>query len=315
VNAPFVQARYGFARGFDRFEEADAIKHSAGYQRRVEALLAGLEPPFFAFLHYMSVHSPYIPPPEFDLFTRKDDPPVGVDGGRIRELSEQIRLGKRRLSEAERYHMVARYDGEILALDHVLQGTFDAVARRWPGQAFVVVTSDHGEEFLEHGQIAHGRTLYDEVLHVPLIVQGPGLAAGRRVGEPVSLLDLVPTLLELVGAEPASGVEGRSLAAAARGGAGPGGAFFLPLQTSHHDNAVQLRGVRTATQKLIADDHTGERALYDLETDPGERLAQPVVPAAARLYRVLEALRPLPSAAVAARGKEVEEQLRALGYH
>lgn len=153
----------------------------------------------------------------------------------------------------------ARYDAECSAADDgvaALRASFERRGRR----ALWVVTADHGEEFGEHGGSFHGTTLYDEQVRVPLVLEGPGLPA-RVVDEPVSLVDLAPTLLGGVGLPRPAGVRGNNL-----------GALVLGRATGTRAFAAtgSLRMVATARDKLIVDlaDNTLER--YDLARDPRE---------------------------------------------
>jgi arylsulfatase A-like enzyme len=315
VNAPFVQARYGFARGFERFVEAFDVRDAEGYQPRVEELLGQLPgPPFFVFVHYMAVHSPYTPPPRFNRFVSAGGPAPGVDGRRLVELNRRLAEGSVTLAPRDVDHLRSLYDGEILAVDEALGRTVDIVRRLGGTNTLVVLTSDHGEEFLEHGALTHGSTLYDEVLRVPLIVAGPGVSEGHRVSAMVSLMDIVPTLLERAGGPADATLDGRSLAGFLRGAGQASAADVIALQTSAHDGSVRLRGLRSRSHKLVADDATGRQDVYDLGADPGERRPAGGSPEAARLARLLSGLRPLAASPVSEPAPAEREALRALGY-
>lgn len=133
----------------------------------------------FLFVHYIDAHSPYDPPP--DLARRFDG-----------DL----------------------YLGEIAFVDRQVARLVDHVVRRFsPAGTLWIVTSDHGEALGEHGEATHGTFLYDEVVRVPLIFAGPGVPRGLVVTEPVGLVDLVPTLLALIGAEPDASLAGRAVPA------------------------------------------------------------------------------------------------------
>jgi len=179
-----------------------------------------------------------------------------------------------------------------------------------------VLTSDHGEEFLEHGGFGHGDTLYEEVLHVPLIVAGPGVVADVRVPAVVSLVDVAPTVLARVGAPMPAGLDGRSLLAELGAGtAAVDDARVLALHTASHDGALSLRGVRAGERKLLRDDRKGTVALYDLASDPREQRGRtPSAPDAG----LEQALAKLGVAATGSTAPEPDaktvESLKALGY-
>ena len=199
-----VWAHAGFARGFSAYAErrsADFV-----YRGEVDAVFADAtrwvdahrDRNFFLFLHTYQVHSPYSPPESYrGLF--KDVPPREPPG--LQEFALQ-------------YDQEARY-----ADDHI--GPFLAHLGQigLADQSIVIVTSDHGEEFGEHGGLGHGRSLYHEVLRVPLVLAAPGLLAPAEVTTPVSLLDLAPTVLDLLGFAPLPGQHGTSLLARARAAA------------------------------------------------------------------------------------------------
>jgi arylsulfatase A-like enzyme len=208
----------------------------------------------------------------------------------------------------------------------------------------VIVTSDHGEAFSEHGYYAHGSGLHQEILHVPLLFRGPGIPAGRRVRMPVGLVDLMPTLLELAGAPPVRGMTGRSFAHVVRGAPPDEDAESRPFFSEAwremrvtFDAEGRLRptpfpqpsfAVRVGDRKLIRyRDGEGFRySYYDLATDPGERRdLYPEDPAGARdLRELIEAYTPhtaeLHSRLMQGSEEAIPldweraERLRALGY-
>ncbi|MEW6269088.1 MAG: sulfatase [Thermodesulfobacteriota bacterium] len=316
VNAPFVSQGYGFARGFARFEQRFTEKraHVAARQRAILEAVAELEPPFFLFVHYMDVHTPYRPPKAFNRFAadrRGGTVLKGVGAGGFLELQRAVRDGKVAISNADRDRLVDLYDGEILAVDAKIGELVRALERE--PDTVIVLTSDHGEEFLEHSGVGHAETLYDEVLRVPLIVTGPGIAPGRAKTF-ASLADVVPTFLDWLGGPVPAGLDGRSLVGALRRSPVPDDDVVLALHTSSHDGRAALRGVRSAGHKLIQDDASGRAELYDVARDPGERTN--LLPGAAddRLAQILARLS-APSTVPAPRpNEETVESLKALGY-
>ena len=319
VNAPFVGRDYGFARGFESFDQRFEERRRDLAERHgvILAALDGLQPPFFLFLHYMDVHTPYRPPKQFNVFAKdKRSSEVLRDLGEtsVLELQRAAREGRLAMSATERDRLVDLYDGEILALDAHLGELLRRIEQRFP-DTLVILTADHGEEFLDHGGFGHGDTLYEEVLHVPLIVAGPGVAGGVRVSALASLVDVVPTVLERVGAAAPAGLEGRSLLAELRGGELRAEDRTLALHTASHDGTLSLRGVRANDRKLLRDDLKGTSALYDLASDPREQ--RNLLPDAhhASLERALAELRvPQPGSAAPAPDPKTVESLKALGY-
>jgi arylsulfatase A-like enzyme len=164
-----------------------------------------------------------------------------------------------------RRYLVDRYDQNIAYVDHELDRLLGALSE----DAVVVFFADHGEEFWEHGSVEHGHTLYDELLRVPLVLKAPGLGPSR-IDTPVSLLDVTPTLLDLLDIDPTGQLQGRSLVALARGDqASRDELSQRPLFFGGLLYDDEAWGVRSpAGLKWVARD--GTQALYDLVSDPRE---------------------------------------------
>jgi arylsulfatase A-like enzyme len=138
----------------------------------------------------------------------------------------------------------------------------------------IAFVSDHGEEFFEHGRFGHNRTLFEEVVHVPLILRWPaGLPAGRCVDDLVSLADVAPTVLELAGLPRTAPLWGRSLLPAIHAELAPRTA---PLDLRLFREANPLRAVRCDDYKLVRDGAEAPLVLYDLARDPGEHAPEVV---------------------------------------
>lgn len=210
-------------------------------------------------VHYMDAHLPYIEPKQYRFMF------AGDGQGGLREefhLSDVRRINTR--DSAVRQYIMDRYDNNVrYATDEVVR-LLDALG---PND-IVVFYSDHGEEFWDHGGFEHGHHLFDELLRVPFIVKAPGFE-GRRVAEATSLLDLTPTVLDLVGLKPAQEVDGVSLVPAMEAGsdealANRDLAFGRPLY------GTERWGVLTRDQKKWTTNE-GREALYDLTQDRAEK--------------------------------------------
>ncbi len=166
--------------------------------------------PFFAFLNYIDAHSPYLPPRPYDtLFSGAGDPRQYAE----RYLSAvEGAFGRGPLPRGLLREYLDGYDGALRYLDVQVDSLLAELDRRnLLANTVVVLTSDHGEHFGEHGLIQHGNSLYLPVLHVPLVIWAPGLRPGRRIATPVSLRDLAATVLDLAGVVDRE-IGGRSLA-------------------------------------------------------------------------------------------------------
>ncbi len=217
INNPFLHDRFGLGRGFGEYDYAPANNRELRRaDRSVDELLErlqGLEPPFFALLHLFDPHMDYDPPPAFrGRFSGASEGPYPVTD------FEGIRARAAALSPEERRFIEAAYDEEVAFVDEQLGRLFGALEKLPFGDGLlIVVTSDHGEEFFEHGSFEHGHSLHGEVVRIPLLMRGPGVNPGRSQAS-VTLADLPSTVLDAFGLEPLPGAEGSSLwGVAARG--------------------------------------------------------------------------------------------------
>ncbi len=206
VCAPLLKKRYGMHQGFDEYDveligknalEARAVKVAPTVTKKALAWIdKNGGKPFFLFLHYWDVHYDYNPPRELvDLF---DPGYQGEERGLCIYDRKDITPA---MDKRDLQHLVALYDGEIRFTDDALGVLFDGLAARGLDEnTAIVLTSDHGEEFLEHGWKGHSRTCYEEVVRVPFFAKVPWLQAARGVSKtPVSLVDIFPTVLGLLG--------------------------------------------------------------------------------------------------------------------
>jgi arylsulfatase A-like enzyme len=282
VGAPQFQ----LAQGFERFryvpeteeDERTLQLRTRNGAREVlatakEFLLAGeAARPFFLFLHFYDVHTDFTPKNEYR--ERFVEPYSGRLTGRTQQLVN-LRDAGEPFGDDDLRWLRQMYDAEIRQLDDQL-GNFLAwlEQRGWLADTLVVVTSDHGEEFQEHGGILHGRTQYQEVLRVPLIMAGPGVPAGVVVDAPVHLVDLVPTVLGCLGFASAVARDGLDVAGLWRGQSLPERAFFGEADHTNKVDGEHLldirQMVRRGARKLHYDGHARALRLFDLASDPGE---------------------------------------------
>lgn len=165
--------------------------------------------------------------------------------------------------------LASLYDGEVRRVDHLVGELLAMLdARGLTGRTVVVVTSDHGQAFGDHGSYSFGQSLYDEIVRVPLIVAGPGVtAAGQTVETPVSLIDLAPTLAALAGTELSAEVQGLSLVPGLQGKAiGERPVFAEGLYCVPFNQ----HAIRSGGYALIHRDADGQVELYDMRSDPAQ---------------------------------------------
>lgn len=210
----FMSGDFGFDRGFDTFKE-DSLIGGLGTMEKLINRALDQPKPIFAFFHTYEIHSPYSPPSRYrDLW--------GKFSSQIRPTSEALRklvwAGKAgEVTPDDLAFLNSRYDAGIRFTDDSLSDFFDRLdAMGFLDNALVIITSDHGEEFGEHGGLLHPGKLYDELLHVPLIIAGPaslGVEPGRIDDALVSTLDIAPTFYAVAGVEAPEEVVGRDLLA------------------------------------------------------------------------------------------------------
>ena len=318
---------YGFANGFDTYREFKGAARldtpgmiDATFGAGLEWLRAHRDQKLFMFLHSYQVHNPFTPPPGHDLFTtyRRDGREVPVSPAVPDLVANQ-----------------ARYAGEVHHVDEVLRRLFaDLAALGVLDDTIVIVTADHGEEFGEHDSFGHGMTLHEEVLHVPLIVRAPKLVpAGLRIDTPVSLVDIVPTVLALIGIPPPTEIQGMSLVPLVHGKAFPKGRTLFASTGRESDGTRQIAAWVGSTKWIFPTTEPNVQKTYDLAADPYERhpLSNPALervgaghffaylalknprPAGAPVDPAPESPRPTPPTTLPLDAERVEK-LRALGY-
>jgi arylsulfatase A-like enzyme/Tfp pilus assembly protein PilF len=295
VGAYPLASAFGFGRGFERFGEGfhETAALGQGAERpgnevadaALEWLASTGRDPFFVWIHLYDPHAPYTPPAPY----------------------------------AERFRD-RPYDGEIAFADAQVGRVLEALrTSRRDANTLVVVLSDHGEGLGEHGEATHGMLVYDSTLHVPWIMAGPGVPAGRVVADEVGTVDVLPTLLGLVHASPPSGLPGRDLRPAlAERSVRSEPLYAESLFGRLNCRWSALRSWTSGGLKLI---EGSEPELYDLANDPGELVnrASAEPDKVARLRGTLRSAvarmaPPGDSAKAVALSPEQEEKLRSLGY-
>lgn len=330
---------FGFRQGFERYSEEEARGHdyvsSVAVTRRAIDMLGELERPFFLMVHYFDPHYAYMPHASVDF--------AAVSAGRLSGGERIEDLRQMDLDSEEQGFLRDVYDEELRFTDDAIADLLAAAAdRKLFANTLIVVTADHGEEFLDRGWIGHTRTLYDELIRVPLVIRLPDDpsyrsldARGVTVMEAVSLVALPPTLLELMGADvpPGAEFEHRSLVPIMKGDADGVEPVFaevdfvpsLEAAAPATPKSARMRAIVVGSHKLIHDELAGRFELYDIERDPGERVD--LAPRDDALVRELRAQLdadlgpPGPASEYApmvefpaAFKKELAERLRSLGY-
>lgn len=326
----------GFARDFDEYYfknyaagfRADQVTDTALKQ------LDELKSPFFLYVHYMDPHARYAPPLRYqeafgplppldradvELLDRWEDyywdqwrTNAGIQPERT--MAEMSPTGRERLRTL--------YDAEARFVDEEVNRLVETVRSQHP-RSLIVITADHGEELWDHGGVGHARTLYDELIRVPLVISGPGVPANRDA-TPVELVDVAPTIAALVGLDSPATWQGRRLPAPSKGNAAEARPQFSYNRTARKAPGIEQRSVRVGRYKLIRYEHENETMLFDVERDPAEQVnrASQNPGEAADLLSVIQAQEQRNSAHASRSAGEAEpfvdeatqEAIRALGY-
>ncbi len=273
----WLSSRYGFGRGFDRYQSAGARTDAHDrfldrfFQRQAEILDDEPLHRFFLFVHYYEPHSdvgtavPYWAPDPYRLRYLGGT----LDWKHRGDTKLLTRLqAEGAVTERDREVITALYDGGVRYTDEARLGRL-LLALRESGLAddtLLVVTSDHGEEMFQHGKCSHQQP-YEEIARVPLVMRGPGLPRGLRVPEVVELVDVMPTVLSLLGLPAVEGLQGRDLVPRVRGGT-------LPPRPAHVD------GILGSSEPLLSHNQSALVARVDgrrwsyvgrFEATPGDR--------------------------------------------
>ena len=263
---------FGFDRGFDDFIFAtqghNNVSGPWSVNQAIQVLRRHPDDPVFLYVHLWDVHYNYNPPVPQAVRFQAGRPAGPGETDDVTALTapghDASGLPPERLAWLE-----GQYAGEILFTDEQVGRILDELDRQGRSDnTIVMVTADHGEAFLEHGVLGHTVDLHDEMTHVPLLVRWPGqVREDREIRNQVSLVDLAPTLLDLLGlAYDAGDFDGHSLAPVLTGEDEAPESRPVMLETSRR---TLKRGLRTPDTAFQIDLVTGEPALHDLNTDPG----------------------------------------------
>jgi arylsulfatase A-like enzyme len=313
-----VKSVFGFSQGFDHFDETDVFdKRAMDVNEHIkEWVKNNKDGRFFVWVHYIDPHDPYMPPIVFNIFQNRSytgsvKPHSELAGLEWKECRRNLSC-RISLSAEDVQHMADFYDGELRYVDFALDDLFSFLSDEGLfNKSLIMVTADHGAEFMDHGLLGHGISLYNEVVHVPLIVWAPRLKPGRAIKH-VALVDIYPTVLSFVGRRPPAGIDG------------------VDLFEGRHDYIIMENYLYPRTKKAVVKDgwkfilsiypdNSTARELYYLFDDPYELFNLTAEqPAVARELESLIDSTVVERKFVEGAGRQVDEQtlqhLRSLGY-
>ena len=276
-----LRSAYGFYRDFDMYSQIrDQMKDVENKNRIVKD--SGFEDPlgwlednyntghFFMFLHTYGVHSPYAPPPSYDRYFNTETGSKLAPSVGFRQLEEYNR-GLRELREGDVEHIVNVYDRGIRWIDDEVSRLYDLLSHLdILDNTILIILSDHGEQFMEHGKFDHKR-MWEHDLHVPLIFRCPKIfPAGKVIDINVELVDVVPTIFEILGLYSINELHGRDLMPLIRRDNGGAGYPERPVFASQHFFVTAKYG--GFKYHFVYDKEGGSyERLYDLRSDPQEQ--------------------------------------------
>jgi arylsulfatase A-like enzyme len=285
INALAMSPQFGLDRGFQDYDMTASMGTRVADGTTTDALNwieLHRDNPFFIFVHYYDPHLPYSPPAPFDdVFDSDYDGTIGNSFGL--EDFPYARVSKfetlEKLTESDWNRIVSLYDGEIAFMDEAIGDLLEGVEDLGlSDNTLIVFLSDHGEEFLDHGGLTHGHTLYEELIKVPLIFSfPPALAEGIRIASQVRLLDVATTIMDLLGIKPDVHVEGISLKPylTSSDKIRPPKARLTPPDVAFAEalrSGPERKAIMAYPWKLIYNTKTEEEKLFNLQSDPGERV-------------------------------------------
>ena len=279
---PYISASLGWNRGWDVFYDSmeDEVCEKTPYikakeiNRKVEAWLsshvhAETYKPFFLWIHYMDVHEPYIPDRKYmDIV----DPSLQMTEGEMLRLFKEVLL-KRDVSDQGKVEILRKlYAAHVLEVDNALNDFF-GILEKWNvlKESWVILTTDHGDEFGEHGGLSHDGKMYSELVHVPLIIYEPMKEQREMCNVLVSTIDIPPTIVYLFGLRQVNYFQGHPLLPVSdypvRGIFGEA----MDKQGSHENGEEKrIYYSREGDFKIIYRERDGSWELYNLELDPKE---------------------------------------------
>lgn len=279
---PYLSDFFGWNRGWDRFYDSmqedveDMSPYIKGHvlnqkvDRWLEDYVQGGEyRPFFLWVHYMDVHEPYVPE---ERYVKQVDPSISLSKQEMFRLFQEVIL-KRDIADPKTVALLqSLYQAHIVEVDAYAKELFGILDRRQVlADSTVIVTTDHGEEFGEHGGLSHDGKFYSELVHVPLLVVNPPEAAGESCDTLVSGLDVSPTVMGLLGLLPHESFQGQPLYPLARyRESGCYGEAMGKLSHKIKETDRPAFSYREGALKIVYRMEGDQWALYDLETDPTE---------------------------------------------
>jgi len=280
ISCSMLTKNLGFGKGFDQYHEEVANEHKSITSpmitdKAISFLKKSVDDPFFLFLHYFDPHYAFHKHPEFD-FSDQDY------NGAVKNGEDIISIWKKRknLLNSDIEYLISLYDSEIAFTDAYIGKLIDELKRlKLYDNSLIIFTADHGEEFMERGWIGHSIHLYQELIHVPMIIKPPRSETAASVtGECdayVGTVDITPTVLSHLGLELSNNFEGSPLNLSAPNLEKSRAIFSETFNSQEHRenesiDPVALRCIIKDGFKLVLDQNRNTVMLYNLSDDKYE---------------------------------------------
>ncbi len=267
-----MSSDYGALNGFS-FVDDEVYGPGALEKRAGRWLKKNAGEKFFLFLHTYYQHVPFeAPEKDFDRFRDPAyDGPVENTGESTNAFIDRANTRAIDVTDADIAQLFAVYDAQICRLDEFIASLLGELkSLKIDDKTLVILTSDHGEQFFEHGYIGHtspGHPTADASIRVPLIIHVPGRTEGRKIDAPVELIDIPPTILGLLGLDSPEFFQGTNLAPLITGK----NIQLKPARQAVFQSYDKYQGIRTGDWKLLLNLESGDVHLYDLQSDPKEQ--------------------------------------------
>jgi len=318
---PFIREIHNFDQGFDDYL---TYHHFTRAEVLISEFISRINlnevPKFFAYFHFMDLHLPYNPPKEYRLKSE-----ANYNGILAEDSFDQlwpVREGELKLREEDKQHIISLYDGEINYVDSQIKRLLDFLKEiQISDNTIIVILSDHGEEFWDHDGFEHGHTMYNELLHVPLIILHPRLTTTNfRIQGLIRLIDIFPTLMSVLRISIPSRVIGRNLLEE----------IFIRKQNlkliGFSESTLygqEQKAVQTNSYKLIKRLKDSSTEFFDLSVDPHEKFnnfnneqLKPIIEQYEKLLQIFSQYNSITD--YLSKKKEFDEktleELKALGY-
>lgn len=263
VSNPLLKTKFGFHQGFDYYNENSIKTRRVDVKKVCKYISKVKNNAFFLYIHFMDVHSPYEPPSRFKkAFTKNLKGHFFYQNGLTPDISEE-----------DLEYTKGLYNGEIRFVDEKIEQIFDYLEdQKLLKNTVVIINSDHGDEFLEHGGMGHWTTLYNELLHVPLILvpNGQVTATHSAIDSYVRNIDIFPTLLDIANIPIKNKIDGRSLLPAIKGEEKIDSTNIILSRVKSKTKDILL-SIFEKNNKYIFNSTKGTAQLFNLENDFGEK--------------------------------------------